>query len=426
MRKREQAVIAFVLALLFSIGAVAQQTKQAPTPKAPASQGNQPTKPGPAQKTAREAAPAQAQPWKQIPIPPLPAFHPAVPKRVELANGMVLFLQEDHELPLVDLTARIRGGSRMEPAARVGLVDLYGDVWRTGGTASKTGDQLDDFLESRAAKLETGGGTDSTEISMNCLKADFEDVFSLFLDLLRNPAFRADKLELAQNQMYAAISRRNDDVGGIASREARFLAYGKDNPYARIPEYATVAAVNRDDLLKWHQQFVQPNNIILGVVGDFDATQMEARLRQVFEFWQKGPAAPRPDIRFNPAAPGYYYVEKEDVNQASVRMVALGIERSNPDYFAVSVMNEVFGGGMSSRLFKNIRTRQGLAYSVGGGIGAAFDHPGIFRLAMGTKTDNTAQAIKSLDEQVSELLKAPATSDELRRAKDAILNSCVL
>jgi zinc protease len=225
--------------------------------------------------------------------------------------------------------------------------------------------------------------------------------------------------------MFATISRRNDDVGGIASREARFLAYGKDNPYARIPEYATVAAVTRDDLLKWHQQFVQPNNIILGVVGDFDATQMEARLRKVFESWQKGPAAPKPEIRFNPAAPGYYYVEKEDVNQASVRMVALGIERSNPDYFAVSVMNEVFGGGMSSRLFKNIRTRQGLAYSVGGGIGAAFDHPGIFRLAMGTKTDSTAQAIKSLDEQVSELLKAPATADELRRAKDAILNSFI-
>jgi zinc protease len=416
---------AFALAMLLTTSTLAQQTKQAPTPKAPASQGNQPAKPGPAQKTAREAAPAQAQPWKQIQIPPLPAFHPAIPKRVELPNGMIAFLQEDHELPLITVMARARGGSRLEPAAKVGMVDVYGEVWRTGGTTTRTGDQMDDYLEARAAKIETDSGVDSTAISMNCLKGDFNDVFALFLDLLRNPAFREDKIALAQNQMYAVISRRNDDVSDITAREARFLAYGKDNPYARIPEYATVAAITRQDLVNWHQQFVQPNIMILGVVGDFDAAQMEARLRQAFGSWPKGPAAPQPEIKFNTAAPGYYYVTKEDVNQTSVRMVALGIERNNPDYFAISVMNEIFGGGMSSRLFKNIRTRQGLAYSVGGGIGAAFDHPGMFRLALATKSESTAQAIKSLDEQVVELLKDPATPEELRRAKDAILNSFI-
>src|SRR5512135_2805632 len=103
-----------------------------------------------------------AQQWKQIPIPPLPAFHPQEPKRVELPNGMVIFLQEDHELPFIDMTARIRGGSRVEPAHKTGLVSLYGEVWRTGGTKSQTGDQLDDYLEIRAAKVETGGNADST------------------------------------------------------------------------------------------------------------------------------------------------------------------------------------------------------------------------------------------------------------------------
>src|SRR5579859_5019299 len=110
-------------------------------------------------------AAAQTEAWKQIPIPQLPAFKPQQPKRVELKNGMVIFLQEDHELPLIDGTARIRGGSVNEPANKVGLVDMYGDVWRTGGTKSQTGDQLDDFLEIRAAKVETGGGPDSTTIS---------------------------------------------------------------------------------------------------------------------------------------------------------------------------------------------------------------------------------------------------------------------
>src|SRR5580693_2051968 len=111
------------------------------------------------------SAAGQGTSYRQIPIPPLPAFHPQQPRRIELSNGMVIFLQEDHELPLIEGSARIRGGSRREPASKVGLVDLFGEVWRTGGTKAQTGDQLDDFLEVRAAKVETGGGGDSTTIS---------------------------------------------------------------------------------------------------------------------------------------------------------------------------------------------------------------------------------------------------------------------
>ena len=176
-------------------------------------------------------------------FPPLPAFQPQQPIRIQLTNGMVIFLQPDHELPLISATARIRGGSISEPAAKVGLVSLYGDVWRTGGTKTKTGDAMDDFLEARAAKIETSDGSDSTSISLNCLKADFDAVFDMYLDLLRNPEFRADKLELAKEQIYTGIARRNDDVSSIVGRVSADLAYGKDNPYARDEEYATVFAV---------------------------------------------------------------------------------------------------------------------------------------------------------------------------------------
>ena len=177
---------------------------------------------------------------------------------------MVIFLQEDHELPLVDGIARIRGGSRSEPAEKTGLIDMYGDVWRTGGTKTQTGDQLDDYLEIRAAKVETGGTADSTTISWSCLKADFDDVFKVFDDLLRGPEFRNDKLELVQRQYFDAISRRNDDVDEIVGRESAKLAYGAQSPYARVAEYKTVAAVTRQDLVDWHHSHVSPNNIILG------------------------------------------------------------------------------------------------------------------------------------------------------------------
>jgi zinc protease len=374
---------------------------------------------------ATPPAAAQAAEWEKITVPPLPAFHPQEPKRIVLPNGMVIFLQEDHELPLIDGVARIRGGSRSEPASKIGLVDIYGEVWRTGGTKAQTGDQLDDFLEIRAAKVETNGTADSTSISWSCLKADFDDVFKVFDELLRDPGFRDDKLDLAQKEYFDAISRRNDDVSDIAGRESGKLAYGPQNPYVRVAEYKTVAAVSRQDLVDWHHTYVHPNNIILGIVGDFDAAAMETKLRQAYGGWPKGPAPKEEKIEFQPAKPGYYLVEKEDVNQSSINMVGLGIRRDNPDYYAVRVFNEAFGGGFSSRLMQSIRTAKGLAYAVGGGIGSGFDHPGTLRLSMGTKSATTIESILALNEQIDDATKHPISEAEIKRAKDSILNGFV-
>jgi zinc protease len=370
-------------------------------------------------------ATSQATNWQQIQTPPLPAFHPQQPKRIKLSNGMVIFLQEDHELPLIEASARIRGGSRNEPPNKVGLVEIFGEVWRIGGTKTQTGDQLDDFLEARAAKVETGGGPDSTSISLNCLKGDFDDVFKAFLDVLQNPEFRAEKLDLAQKQAEDAISRRNDEIGGIAARESTKLAYGADNPYAREPEYSTIAAITRQDLLDWHKTYVQPNHIVLGINGDFDASAMEAKLRATFEAWPKGSELPKEDIQYHPANPGYYLIPKEDVNQSNIHMVALGTTRNNPDYYAISVFNEAFGGGFSSRLFNDIRTKRGLAYEVGGGIGANFGHPGILQFVIGTKSQSTIESIQALDEDIDNLAKQRITDEEIKQAKDSILNAFI-
>jgi zinc protease len=370
-------------------------------------------------------ASSQAASWQQIPIPPLPEFHPQQPKRIELSNGMVIFLQVDHELPLIDGTTRIRDGSHHEPAAKVGLVDIYSEVWRTGGTKTQTGDELDDFLEVRAAKVETAGGPDSTSINWSCLKGDFDDVFKIFVDLLEDPEFRPDKMDIAKKGAFDGISRRNDQIGEIAHREAVKLAYGADNPYARVPEYDTVASITREDLIQWHGTYVHPNNIILGVSGDFDAAAMEAKLRAAFEAWPKGQSLDKDEVQYHPASPGYYLVTKEDVNQSSIHMVTLGIKRDNPDYYAVSVFNEAFGGGFSSRLFNDIRTKRGLAYGVGGGVGANFGHPGIAQIAMSTKSQSTIESVLAVKEDIENLVKDPITEDEIKRAKDAILNAFI-
>ena len=412
----------FALSLLaiasFVPVASAQTTTSQTTPPAPAKKSQQS-----AAKTSKAVSRAEA--WKKIPIPPLPAFKPAQPTRVQLSNGMVIFLQEDHELPLISVSTNIRGGSRSEPAAKIGMLDIYGEVWRTGGTTKRTGDDMDDFLEARAAKLETGSGGTSTSIGFNCLKQDFDDVFAMYLELLRDPAFREDKIALAKNQMRTGISRRNDDPDSIAGREAAYLVYGKESPYAREAEYWTVDAVTREDLVNWHKQHLAPNNIILGIVGDFDTKQMEARFRQAFESWPKGEAAKQPEIPTPGPKPGVYFVNKEDVNQSDIRILGLGIDRHNPDYFALTVMNEILSGGFSSRMFSDLRTKAGLAYSVGGAIGSSFDHRGMTQFSMGTKSETTVAGIQGLFAELDDMLKNPPTEAELKRAKDNILNSFI-
>lgn len=366
-----------------------------------------------------------ARTWEDIPTPPLREHRIQQPTRIVLENGMVIFLQQDRELPLVRGTALVRGGGREVAAEKAGLIDIYGDVWRTGGTRTRTGDELDEFLESRAATVETGGDIDSTAVSFNALRENFDEVFDIFVDVLRNPEFREDKITLAKTQVNTGISRRNDDVGGIAAREAARLAFGADSPYARLTQYDTVASVTRDDLLAWHKRTVHPNNIILGISGDFDTRQMEARLRKAFASWPRGPEMEIPDAPIAMAPAGVYFIPKDDVTQTQLRFVHQGIQKDNPDFFAVEVMNEVLSGGFSGRLMNRLRTAEGLTYGVGGGVGSSWDHPGIFQVQMATRNETTNRSIDTVIEELARLRQGPITQEEVDQARTSILNSFI-
>jgi zinc protease len=367
----------------------------------------------------------QAEPWTKIPIPALNPFNPVQPKRIELKNGMVILLEEDHELPFINGSINIRGGERDEPAAKAGLVGLYGEAWRTSGTATQNGDKLDDLLEAKAAKVETGGDIDSTAVSWSCLTKDEDQVFGIAVDVLQHPAFSNDKLTLAKQQAVAGIVRRNDDASGIAQREAARLVYGPESPYARQEEVATVMSVTLADLEAWHKKTVFPNNIIISVEGDFDPVAMEKKLRETFEGMPRGAAWPKPSGEFPGPKPGVYSVNKTDVNQSNVWIVGLGTERRNPDYYALVVMNEIFSGGFGSRLFQDVRTKQGLAYSVSGGYGASFDHPGMFYTVASTKSESTLKATLAMLDEIGKLKTEPFSDDELVSAKDQLLNSFI-
>lgn len=351
---------------------------------------------------------AQVKHYQEITYPPLPAFTIPKPQVVTLKNGLTVFMLPDRELPLVEISARIRTGSIYEPADKAGLARLMGVVQRTGGTARLSGDAIDDFLALRAATIETSVGADSGFASMNCLKGDVADVLAVFADILRTPAFAEDKLQVAKVQARTAIARRNDNVNLITMRELQRLVYGEDSPLARNEEYATIAAITRDDLVAFHARFYHPNNVYLGVVGDFEPKAMLRLLEQRFGDWPRGPKfiAPPVAYRKNPR-PGVFFIEKKDVNQANIAMGHLGIEMGNPDYFAVEVLNEVLGGSFASRMFSNIRSKKGLAYSVYGGVGAGFIVPGVMRAGMQTKLEKMGEAVEALREELAGIITTP-------------------
>ena len=362
----------------------------------------------------------------EIDYPELGAFDIPEPERARLKNGLTILMLPSHELPLVEGLVLIHTGGRLEPEDKLGLASLTGAVMRTGGTSRHSGDEIDDRLAGIGAVLETSIGEAQGQARFSCLRQDLDGVLDLLAEILRHPAFAEDKLQVAKTQTRAAIARRNDDPQDIAFREFAKLVYGEDSVYARHPEYQTIAAVTRDDLVDFHARSFHPNRVLMGLTGDFKPRELVRLIEKHFGDWKKGPAAkPFQGGYQSRSTAGIYLVEKSDVNQTNVVLGHQGIQRDDPDFFAVQVLNEIFGGGMSSRLFSRVRSQKGLAYAVWGGIGSAYDHPGVFRVFMSTKSGSTLAGMQALVEEVEAMRAEPPTAEEMERAKSSILNSFI-
>ena len=373
------------------------------------------------------ATEAQVATVDQLQYPPLPAFSLPKPTRTVLPNGLVVLVMENHDLPLISVSARIRTGSLLEPADKVGVASLTGSQMRSGGTQALAPDALDRFLEGRAASIETGISDDAGSAGMSVLKQDFDEVLQVFSDVLRQPRFDPARLEVARRGIEAGIARQNDDPNGIASREFRELMYGADTPFAREVTYATVQAITRDDLVAWHARYVHPEQTIIAVHGDITKADALAAITRVFGGWSRGPKQtikfpdPRPQSQ-----PGVYEAVKTDVAQSSIRIGHMGtLKSTHPDYYPVQVLNEVLSGSFTSRLFSTVRTQKGLAYSVGGAVGSNFARVAPFAMSTSTKTSTTAETVETLVMEAKRIISEPPTDAEIARAKQSILNSFI-
>ncbi|MEM9136235.1 MAG: insulinase family protein, partial [Cyanobacteria bacterium P01_F01_bin.42] len=195
--------------------------------------------------------PALAQTPKrfdELTFEPLPELQIPEYRKETLDNGMTVYLMEDHDLPLVSGQAWIRTGSRLEPAEKVGLASITGEVVRSGGTQTHTADDLNQMLEQRAASVEVGIGESAGQASFSTLTEDLDTVFGLFAEVLTEPALPQDKIDLAKKQRFGAIERRNDSPDNISSREFQRLIYGGQSPYARIQEYDSISNISQADV----------------------------------------------------------------------------------------------------------------------------------------------------------------------------------
>ncbi len=357
-------------------------------------------------------------PAPEIKLPDIPMF--------TLANGMKVYLLENHELPLVSGFALVRTGNLFDPRDKIGLAELTGTVMRSGGTKSKTGEQLDEQLENVAASVETSIGESNGRIGFSALKENVDDVLAIFQDVMQNAEFRQDKLDLAKQQLRSSISRRNDDPGDILSRTFAEIVYGRDNPYGWRMEYEQIDNIKRDDLIAFYKRYFFPSNMILAVQGDFATADMRAKIEKLFGAWtaKQDPVPAFPTVPAK-AAPGVYLATKNDVTQTNFSFGHLGGELKDPNYPALSVMADILGGGFSSRLFKNVRTKLGLAYSVSGGWGATYDHPGLFQISGSTKSQSTVDTIQAAQSEVNRIRTTEVTDQELDTAKQSVLNSFV-
>ena len=251
-------------------------------------------------------------------------------------------------------------------------------------------------------------------------------MFNLFAEVIQQPAFAPEKFNLAKLQTQGGIARRNDNPDGIAGREFEKLLYGSESPYAQVVEYATIETISRDDLISFYQQYFRPSNLLLGIVGDFDSKIMRSQIESKFGTWNPTPIASKSDLPKVAQAnqSGIFFVDQPQLTQSYIQMGHLGGQLNSPDYPALSVMNEVLSG-FGGWLFNEVRSRQGLAYSVYASWSPQFDFPGVFIAGGQTRSDATVPFIKSVLGELEKVRTQPVTTNELSFAKASVLNSFI-
>ncbi|NIN00394.1 MAG: hypothetical protein GTO24_20640 [candidate division Zixibacteria bacterium] len=367
---------------------------------------------------------AQVQKPSDLKFPPL-KYEPPDPKdfRTVFANGLRGYIQEDHNLPLFNISAIINFGGLYVPKDKVGLDSVMSGTLIKGGTKTREGSDIEDRINFIGGSLNFRSGERISTLSLSVLSEDIDEGLELFFDVLMNPEFREGPLNLAKVSLIQRLRQANDQPSGVLSREYERLLYG-DHPLTWEPTQATYEGISSADLKAIHAQFFFPRNIILAVSGDFKQADLKAKINKMVSGWKnKRINLPSFSKKFPQPEPGVYFIQMR-TNQGYISLGHLGLEETNPDYFAVQVMNFILGGGsFTSRITMKVRSDEGLSYNQGSRFRYRWGFPGIFSGYVQTKSSTVGYAISLIMAEFNRIRKEPVSNAEMDTAINYYLES---
>ncbi len=353
---------------------------------------------------------------------PNPNFSLPAIEKTKLSNGMNVWIVQQKELPIVSMNLVLNAGGTFDPADKSGVSSFTASML-TQGTKTRSANDVSNQLQSIGASVNAGAGWDSTNVTMQTLTKNLDEALSIYSDVIVNPAFPNTEFESNRRRLLGSFFQRKSNPTAVSDIVYNKVLYG-NQPYGRqlSGDEKSVKAMSRDDLARFYEANYHPNDGTLIVVGDVDSKTLLPRLEKAFSGWKAGEAKPSASTNFvMTGKPGIYFVDKPGAAQSSVSIGQVGIERGNPDFYAVQVMNAILGGGGSARLFMNLREDKGYTY----GAYSRFSFrrgAGPFSASAEIQTGSTKESIIEFMKELNGIRGAiPVSNEELENNKQSLI-----
>jgi zinc protease len=345
-----------------------------------------------------------------------------------LPNGLKIFVIENHREPTVTFRLLIRSGESFD-GTKPGLADMTASLLNRG-TERRTAAQFSEETDFLGASVEAGAEADSTEVSASGLVKDAAKLLDLFADAALHPVFPAEEVALEQRQEISGLVAEKQQPGTLAARLRDQLIFGPGNPYGAYPTEASLSSITRGDLAAFHARFFSPDNATLAIVGDVHTADIVPMVARAFADWKS--AGPVPDqskqlagLPPPPKERTIYLVDRPGSVQSTILVAARGMARNNPDGPEFNVLDAILGGGMSGRLFQNLRERHG--YTYGSGSTMEMDRwAGVFSASASVRNEVTVPAIQEILSEISRLDTEPVPAPELTMQRHYLAGNYLL
>jgi len=358
------------------------------------------------------------------PPPPAAPREPVLPKPVEktLENGLRVIVVEKKNVPLVEARILIETGAEADPPELAGLADMTASLL-TKGTRTRSAEEIARGVEALGATLQSGGGWDASNISLNVMSTNLPKAMGYLADVVRNPAFANDEIERLRTQNLDALQVAMHDPGELAGFVATRVLFASA-PYGHnlggTP--ASLQRIKKTDIVSFHKRYYAPKNAILVFGGDVAPAKAFALAEQLFGSWTGSASTSPPATRQLPSAGRVVVIDMPEAGQAAVLVTRPGIKRVDPNYSVAQVTNSVLGAGYSSRLNEEIRIKRGLSY----GAGSVFDlrrDVGPFVASAQTKNESAAEVATLMVSEMAKMANEPVADVELGPRKANLIGN---